>query len=249
MGLIGTLQDPNLGWNTRNIVSLYFHNSDLQTRWAMQTLSHYSFRGNESVLDFGSGDGKLTALISYRVPNGSATGVDISREMVTFATKMFPPEEFKNLSYVQSGQIDFSDVAVPKFDLITSFCVFHLIPDPATVLANLKTHLKDTGKLVMTFPVGGNPDYFRAASEEMAKRNWSFPEAPSATKALRVPSQAAQFFEDAGFKLEHFELVHTRTPYSSKEELIDWFEGTLTANWNIPEEGRRQFLSTLPTAI
>lgn len=27
--------------------------------------------------------------------------------------------------------------------------------------------------------------------------------------------------------------------------MTDWFEGTLTANWNIPREGRRKFFSDL----
>src|SRR5437016_4520222 len=84
------LQDANAGWNSRELVTLYYHNSELQTQWAWRALCKYHFQGNERVLDFGSGDGKLSALISCMVPQGSVTGIDLSKEMTVYASQMFP---------------------------------------------------------------------------------------------------------------------------------------------------------------
>jgi|GEM_PF-1695275 len=241
-----SLEDPSKGWNSKELIVLYFHNSELQTQWAWEALSHYSFQDNEHVLDFGAGDGKLSALISFMVPKGSVCGIDISEEMMHFALKMFPSSIYKNLNFFPTHNLDLKEISFPsKFDLITSFCVFHLVPQPKKVLEEMKLHMHPNSKLVATFPIGGNPDFFKAASEEMAKRGWNFPAPTDGTKAMRDPNKARQLFADAGFHLDYFQVIDTRTPFSTKKEMVDWFEGTLSANWDIPSEGRRDFFSDL----
>ena len=239
-----SLTDPLKGWNDRGLVTLYHHNSELQTQWAWEALSNYTFKGDERVLDFGSGDGKLTAMISFMVPRGKVTGIDLSKHMITYASKMFPQSYYKNLEFRQSPDVGFKEAALDgPFDLITSFCVFHLVPDPEVILTHLKQLMHPKSKLVLTSPLGGNKEFFQAASEELAKRGWSFPTATDGTLIMRNPEKAKELFQRLGFKLEHFKAIGTRTPYNSKEEFIDWLEGTVTANWNIPEEGRRAFFT------
>ncbi len=238
-----SLKDKDLGWNSRELVNLYFHNSELQTQWAWEALSHYHVKGNETILDFGSGDGKLSALLSFMAPKGNVVGVDLSSEMVSYATKMFP---YKNLLFQESADIDFSQVTFPeKFDLVTAFCVFHLIPNPSTVLTNINAEMKPGGHLVMTLPIGKNPDFFRAVSDEMSARGWQMPAPTSGSLQMRDSQQMHQVVSDAGFDVTHFEVVESRFPFSSKAEMIDWFEGTLAANWNIPKEDRREFCCSL----
>lgn len=41
--------------------------------------------GEESVLDIGCGDGKVTALLSSRLRNGKVKGIDSSPDMITLA--------------------------------------------------------------------------------------------------------------------------------------------------------------------
>lgn len=240
------LTNPDSGWNTQDLVRRYFHNSELQTQWAQKALSHYHFLGNERILDFGCGDGKLSAMLSNRTPDGKITAVDISKEMIAFASQMFASSSYPNLDFVHSTDVDFSNNTFSeKFDLITSFCVFHLVPNPFIVLGNLKKQLKPNGKLVFTYPIGGNSEFFRAASEEMTIRKWNFPLPTRGTQEMRNPEKARQMLATTGFNVEHFQVVHTTTPFSSIEELVDYFEGTLAANWSIPQEGRRQFFIDL----
>lgn len=240
------LKDSSKGWNSRDLVSLYFHNSELQTQWAWQALSHYSFRGNERILDFGAGDGKLSAMMSFIVAQGTVTGLDLSEEMSAYASKMFPRNYYKNLTFIPTKSVDFEGIFFPeKFDVVTSFCVFHLVPNPVTVLRNIKQHMNPNSKFILTFPIGGNLEFSRAASEEMRKRGWNLPSPTDGTKDMRDPSKIRQIFDDAGFDIEHFQVIDTRNSFSTKEEMTDWFEGTLTANWDIPLEGRRDFFSNL----
>lgn len=243
-GQAWSLQDATAGWNSREIVTMYYHNSEVQTQWAWQALSKYRFQGNERVLDFGSGDGKLSALMSCMVPQGSVTGVDLSKEMTLYASQMFPKYAYQNLFFAQSSDVNFSNATFSeKFDLVTSFCVFHLVPQPSAVFKEIKAKMKPGAHFVATFPIQAAPRFYQAASEEMAARNWSFPAPTQETINLRNPEKLREFLSEAGFRILSLDVVPTRNAFACKDEMIDWFEGTLTANWNIPKNDRRQFFT------
>lgn len=227
------------GWNSQELVRLYFHNSELQSQWAWGALSNFGLKGHEDILDFGSGDGKISAALSARVPNGSVTGVDISEDMVHFASKMFP---YKNLSFVNVQDVNFADfISIQKYDLVTSFCVFHLVPNPSIVLDKIRSHIKPKGGLVLTLPLEGDSQFFSAVNEEMGLRGWEMN--PPSSQIVRMSSEegANQILEASGFNVLLSDVVDTNTIFGSKEELVDWCGGTLTVNLNIPEEGRREF--------
>ena len=238
-----SLQDRNDGWNSADLVRLYFHNSELQTQWAWEALSNYTLPRDAKVLDFGCGEGKLSSALASLVPQGSVTAVDTSKEMINFATKMFQRE---GLSFMELSDVDFSShFLTESFDVITSFCVFHVVPRPSTVLRNLHAILKPGGHLVLTLPIGGNAHFFKAASDELRAHGWSLPAPTKGSISMRNPATAVEILEEAGFEVLYSKPIECRFPFSSKKELVDWFEGTLSANWKIPAESRRDFFESL----
>src|ERR1700722_4886500 len=102
-----TFTDIDKGWNSPELVKLYFHNSETQRQWAWEILSKISWTGNEKVLDFASGDGKITAEISRIIRKGFVLGVDVSESMVHFAQINFPSYAFPNLQFAQSQSLTF----------------------------------------------------------------------------------------------------------------------------------------------
>ena len=74
-------------WNA----SEYDRLSALQATMAEEVLSLLKLEGSERILDIGCGNGKTTAEIAARVPQGSVTGVDASAEMVAFAKDHWIP--------------------------------------------------------------------------------------------------------------------------------------------------------------
>jgi trans-aconitate methyltransferase len=176
-------------------------------------------------------------MVSTFVPKGKVLGVDTSYAMTEFASKVFPKSEFPNLHFSDIKEIEISE----NFDVITSFCVFQLVPNPREVFAKLFEITKPQGKLVMTFPIGTNPAFTKAAKEALSARGLARPPASPDAPAMRNPAQLREILEEAGYKIEKLEQVHIRYPFSSKEELIHWCEGTLTGNWRIPDEIRREF--------
>ena len=80
-------------WNAKT----YSEASDIQFWQAMEALTILNLKGDETILDVGCGDGKITALIADKVPNGRVVGVDITDDMINFAQEKF--DTIPNLSF------------------------------------------------------------------------------------------------------------------------------------------------------
>ena len=165
-----SFKDTKSGWNSDSLVLTYFYHSELQRQWAWELLGTHRFSGEEAVLDFGCGDGKVSAEIARLVPQGSVTGVDLSAEMIHFAQMKFPPYAYPNLDFRKSPSLTFGDAPEePFYDLICSFCVFHLVAHPEQILLRFKSCLKPGGKLLFVVPAGISPALHQAANEMFLK--------------------------------------------------------------------------------
>jgi trans-aconitate 2-methyltransferase len=233
-----SLKDVTSGWNASELVKTYFHNSELQRQWAWELMGKQGLRGDERVLDFGCGDGKISAEISRLVPQGQVNGVDISAEMLQFAGIKFPAYAYPNLEFQKSDSVTFEDIPGRHFyDIICSFCVFHMISRPLDVLKNFKSHLKPDGRLVLVIPAGRNPVFFEAANDVFAKYELEAPwknQSVSTARTMRTLEGCSAFLNDAGYEILSLEMIDTDNPFYGKAELIAWMIGQTTANWNIP---------------
>ena len=121
----------------------YAANSVVQQTWARELIGKLGLRGTEQILDVGCGDGKVTAEIARAVPNGSATGIDASTEMISFAEKTFPKKSVSNLEFhvMDAREIEFDR----KFDLVFSNAALHWVDDHQKFLAGAASVLKPGG--------------------------------------------------------------------------------------------------------
>ncbi|WP_200762367.1 class I SAM-dependent methyltransferase [Nitrosophilus alvini] len=109
-------------------------------------------KGDENVLDIGSGNGKITYLIALKTPTGSVLGIDIDKEAVESAKKLFYSE--KNLEF---RQMDVKNIQTKlKFDAVYSNAVFHWIDDHFTAVKNISEVMKENGRLYITMGAKGN---------------------------------------------------------------------------------------------
>lgn len=125
-------------WNA----SEYDRLSALQAAMAEEVLSLLKLEGSERILDIGCGNGKTTAEIAARVPQGSVTGVDASAEMIAFAkdhwTSAHPNVQF---AVADARKLPFDH----EFDRIVSFNVLHWITDQALPLQAIRAAIKANG--------------------------------------------------------------------------------------------------------
>ena len=85
--------------------------------WIISHLENLKFNGNETILDVGCGDGKITNKIAKMVPNGKVVGIDYSASMIKTAEQTY--SDIQNLSFKVSDATNLT--FDQKFDWIFSF--------------------------------------------------------------------------------------------------------------------------------
>ncbi len=150
-------------WNAAE----YNRRSGLQKMIAEEQLAHLPLLGTERVLDIGCGDGKITAQIAARVPQGSVLGVDSSKDMIRFAADHFGPEGQPNLHF------EVADVrSLPyqqQFDLVISFNALHWVPEQQEALHSIRRALRPDGKALLKFVPAGRRKSIEDVIEEVRK--------------------------------------------------------------------------------
>ncbi len=150
----------------------YYHNSSSQKNAATDLMKHVVITGNERILDVGCGDGKITAEIAAKIPDGSAVGVDISPAMITFAQEAFPQQTVPNLGFFlkDAQNLDFDN----EFDIIFSFTTLQWIEKHDAFLKGAYNGLKSNGGfLAITMPMGLPEALKQAVTEIISLPEWS----------------------------------------------------------------------------
>jgi trans-aconitate methyltransferase len=62
----------------------------IREKWAKELMNLLELEGYENVLDIGCGDGRITAEIAAKIPEGRIWGIDNSIEMIKLAQRTFP---------------------------------------------------------------------------------------------------------------------------------------------------------------
>jgi trans-aconitate 2-methyltransferase len=126
----------------------------VQQTWARELIARLNLRGEESILDVGCGDGKVTAEIARAWPDGFVVGTDASPQMIAFAKKTFPAKKFPNLKFqvMDARKLKFSC----QFDFIFSNAALHWVDDHEKILRGAAVVLKSGGRLVVSCGGKGN---------------------------------------------------------------------------------------------
>ena len=137
----------NYGWDAKD----YASNSQNQYTWAKELISKLQLASDESILDIGCGDGKISAEIAQTVPKGRVVGIDSSPNMINLAKRNFPQQRFPNLSFelMNAQQLVFDQ----EFDVAFSNAALHWVMDQKSVLAGVYRSLRSGGKAL--FQMGG----------------------------------------------------------------------------------------------
>lgn len=227
-------------WNARR----YNANSASQQRWARELIEKLLLNGNEHLLDIGCGDGKITAELSARLKNGSATGVDSSPEMIAFARDHFPPDRFPRLHFEvrDASALDYAAV----FDVVFSNAALHWIIGHERLLAGIRQALRPGGRLLVQMGGAGNAAPLIEIFENvMAEKPWSgYFRDFSFPYGFYTAEQYRGWLNAAGLEPLRVEIVAKDMVQQGEEGLCDWILVTwLPYMERIPQERRRKFVS------
>lgn len=156
------------------------------TAWG---LSHFNWRGNETVLDIGCGGGANLNRMSRQVTTGHLTGVDYSETSVQTSKQT-------NAEAIEAGKMDILQGSVEKlpfaddsFDKITTVESFYFWPDPPENLKEVSRVLKKGGTFLLIAEIYERPDLSPATRENIKHYNLYNP----------TPETFETIFRKAGF--------------------------------------------------
>ncbi|MBA2517972.1 MAG: methyltransferase domain-containing protein [Solirubrobacterales bacterium] len=121
--------------------------ADPQEAWAREILQRARIQRHETVLDAGSGSGRVTRLLLEHSP--SVVAVDADPAMVELARASLP-------AGTPVLRQDLLELAVEPVDVVFSCAVFHWITDHETLFERLRAALKPGGRLVAQCGGHGN---------------------------------------------------------------------------------------------
>jgi len=132
----------------------YAKNSSAQQKWARELITKLSLSGDESLLDIGCGDGKVTAELALNLKDGVVVGIDNSAEMIFLAKDNFPLSIYPNLSFFKQDarELSFNQ----EFDVVFSNAVLHWVLDHRPVLNGIYRAMKPNGRVLVQMGGKGN---------------------------------------------------------------------------------------------
>ncbi len=227
-------------WNAQD----YARNSSAQAKWALELIEKLPLRGDETLLDIGCGDGKITAVLAERLPRGRAVGIDASAAMVTLAQERFPTTETPNLSF---RAMDATVLDLPeRFDAVFSNATLHWIADHRAVLRGLSRCLNPSARILFQMGGRGNTLGIEAAfRSRMEDPRWQeYFIGFQKPHHYYGPEEYQQWLPEAGFRPRRVELI----PKDMQHEDPDGLKGWLRTTWfpytnRVPETQRDAFLS------
>jgi trans-aconitate 2-methyltransferase len=210
--------------------------SDPQLEWGLEVLERLELRGDETVIDAGSGTGRVTARLLERLPRGRVIAVDGSKAMVAKAREALGDR-------VEHRVADLSELEVDEpVDLIFSTATFHWIPDHDRLFRSLRAALRPGGRLVAQ--CGGKGNVARHAEAIVAVA--SGPRFAPHCEGMPVvwnfagPEETEERLRAAGFERARCWLQHKPVQPERPYEFIS--VSTLGPHLaRLPEELRRPF--------
>jgi len=229
-------------WNAQD----YAQNSQAQQQWANELIALLQLTGDETVLDLGCGDGKVTAEIAGIVDRGTVVGIDNSAAMIALAKRRYPGQQHPNLSFrvMDAGNLSFAEC----FDLVFSNAVLHWLKQHQPVIDGLYRSLKTGGKILLRMGGKGDAAGMRAAIERARdSARWSqyfigfeFPYTFLGGDEFRV------MLETAGFTVKGLELVAKDMAHEGRAGLAGWVRTTwLPYTQRLPEDLRESFIEAV----
>ncbi len=206
----------------------YHNHSSAQYEAAMQLLKNEQvhFTGSECIFDVGCGDGKITVQIAKCVEKGEVTGIDLSTEMISYAQKTYPKENYPNITFsVQDGQFFESD---KPLDVIFSSFALQWFKEPASFFERAAKSLKLQGSLIATIPLNISVELEEVIDTLIRANMWKgYFQDFSPGWHFQTVKKYEELLLKYQFIPRHLSLVHQNIVFPSRTEfenyVIQWF--------------------------
>lgn len=220
---------------------LSYHQTSFHQPRAIEILNEYPWRGDEHILDIGCGDGRITAELAKRVPQGYILGIDLSLRTIEFAKSAFPNNQYPNLEFCC---LDFMNSDYEEqFDVVVSVAAMHYVPDQFQVLKRVENSIKFNGQALL-FLVGIKTDpIWKAMTVLLSTPKWRHL-SPLMSYGLCTQEEYFLFFKKIGLNIINFQIEEISSFHKKKLEVKQDFLGNFLSVTNrIPKSQCDEFIN------
>jgi trans-aconitate 2-methyltransferase len=185
--------------------------ADPMFRWGTVVVGWLELGGSETVLDAGSGSGRVTEVLAERLPDGRVVALDGSPSMIEQARRRL--ERFgDHVTYIVADLLE--PLPIEPVEAIVSTATFHWISDHDRPFANLAAVSRSGCQLAAQCGGAGNLANVGAVLRDLG--------IDPGAKTSASPEQTARRLEAAGFEDVECWLHGEPTPFGSVEELATY---------------------------
>lgn len=223
----------------------YHKNSNQQWDAAIAAIDSIAWTGSERVLDVGCGDGKITALLASKVPDGAVVGVDVSESMVRFAAAQFHKP---NLSFevADAANLPFEQA----FDKVVSFSTLHWVVEQEKALRGIYKALAPGGEaFIITY--GKAPMNLVGLSEKLiGTGEWSgyFP-TYRPQRIYYTPEEYQSLLNRCGFDKVELACRWQDHPFLNRDELFQYVKPLINFIGHLPADLQQKFVNEVVDQI
>ena len=140
-------------------MSIYIHGTDddEQRRLSLMNdvllnsamLREMNLRGDERILDLGSGLGQFTRMMARAVPDGHVVGIENSDEQLATARRLAADDGEATLAEFRAGDALNLEIEWEMFDVAHTRFLLEHVPDPLRVVTSMVRAVRPGGRVVL----------------------------------------------------------------------------------------------------
>ncbi len=223
--------------NGIKLAKSYHNNSSLQFHETAKCVESMSFQKNETLLDLGCGDGKVSNLLATKVPKGKVLGLDISKNMIDLARTLYKRD---NLEF----HVD--DATFPnlteQFDKLFSFYSFHWLANQDLALQSYNALLKPGGLFILQMPEKSTGRVSFACEKVAREGDWEkyFGDKRLCKNYLSI-EELSQLLLENGFEILEINHFQDTGSFDSVKDFENWVLPLISCSDILPEPLRNLF--------
>jgi trans-aconitate 2-methyltransferase len=216
---------------------IYLKFGSERTRPGMELLARVPIEAPRRVIDLGCGPGNSTELLAARWPHARIEGLESSAEMLRTARGSKVPATWLE------GDIESWSPTHP-YDVVFSSAALHWVPDHATLLPKLMSHLADGGALAFQVPANFDAPSHVLMRAVASAGPWARTLAAARTINVQKPEAYFAILAPLSTSVDIWETTYLHV-LDGEDPVLAWVSGTGLRPFIQPlrEDEREAFLS------
>jgi len=113
------------------------------------SLREIALRGDERIVDFGSGLGQFSRAMARAVPRGNVVGIERSEEQLALAKRLAKDDGESSLVEFRQGDVLSAELEWGTYDIAHARFVLEHVPDPLRVVKTMVRAVRPGGRIIL----------------------------------------------------------------------------------------------------